>query len=80
MTTTLPGDANRIAVLLLPNFNALATMALIDPFRAANYLRGPDLPPELQYRWQFLTLGEPDDLAASNGLAVAASPFQAARD
>ena len=80
MTTILPSDASRIAVLLLPNFNALATMALIDPFRAANYLRGPDLPPDLQYRWQFLTLGGSDDLAASNGLAVAASPIQAAGD
>ena len=80
MTTPLAANANRIAVLLLPNFNALATMALIDPFRVANYLRGPDLSPALRYRWDFLALGAPEELTASNGLVVAASPLRAAKD
>ena len=36
----------RIALLILPSFNAMATMALTDPFRAANYLSARPL-----YRW-----------------------------
>lgn len=30
----------RIAILVTPHFNIAATMAFLDPFRAANYLRG----------------------------------------
>ena len=51
-----------IAILLLPTFNAMATVALLDPFRAANYLTG-----EPRYHWQMLSLdGKP--VVASNGL------------
>ena len=54
-----------IAVLLLPFFNAMATMALLDPLRAANYLTGTP-----QYCWDMISLdGEP--VYASNGLQFA---------
>ena len=36
-----------IGVVLLPPFDALATMAFLDPFRAVNYLRGGNL-----YSWE----------------------------
>ena len=55
----------RIAVLTLPSFNVLATMALLDPFRAANYLSAAPL-----YGWQTVALDEAP-VTASNGLAVA---------
>lgn len=54
----------RIAVLLLPSFNAMATTALLDPFRASNYLNG-----EPRYSWQLVTRdGGPVD--ASNGMRL----------
>ena len=54
----------RLAVLLHPSFNALATMAFLDPFRAANYLSANRL-----YEWEFLSLDE-TDMTASNGLSI----------
>ena len=54
-----------IGLLLLPAFNSMAVNAFIDPFRAANYLRGFPL-----YQWHFLSLdGQP--VTASNGFVVA---------
>ncbi len=70
--------ATRFAFLALPNFNALAVTALIDPFRAANYLRGPQVDPASLYTWSFVTLGtESGDrpVVASNGLSIAATPL-----
>ncbi len=63
----LAKDATSIAVLLLPAFNALATMAFLDPFRAANYLTGSTL-----YDWDMVSLAG-DALSASNGLEVAST-------
>ena len=54
----------RIAVLILPSFNAMATMAFVDPFRAANYLGAAPL-----YGWQLVSLDE-RPVTASNGLCV----------
>lgn len=54
-----------IGLLLLPGFNAMAAHAFVDPYRAANYLRG-----EAIYEWPFLSL-DGRDVVASNGLAVA---------
>ncbi len=68
--------ARRIAVLLLPNFNALATTALIAPFRVANYLRGPDVDPGSLYAWRCLTPGEgptPQAVTGSNGMEMQAT-------
>jgi AraC family carnitine catabolism transcriptional activator len=53
-----------IGMLLLPAFNSLAAQSFIDPFRAANYLRGTTI-----YQWQFLSL-DGQDVTASNGLVV----------
>ncbi len=67
--------ANRIAVVLLPNFSGMATAALIDPFRVANYLRGPDVEASALYHWTFLTLDGRDgaNFTASNGLQASAA-------
>lgn len=53
-----------IGMLLLPAFNGLAAQAFIDPFRAANYLRGSTI-----YQWQFLSL-DGQAVTASNGFVV----------
>jgi len=53
-----------IGMLLLPAFNGLAAQAFIDPFRAANYLRGATL-----YQWHFLSLAG-QSVTASNGIVV----------
>lgn len=51
-------------MLLLPGFNSLAAQAFIDPFRAANYLRGSKI-----YSWQFLSQqGGP--VVASSGIEI----------
>lgn len=52
----------RIGVLLLPSFNAMATTALLDPFRASNYLTG-----ERRYSWEFITR-DGGSVTASNGM------------
>ena len=53
-----------IAMLLLPGFNAMAAHAFIDPFRAANYLRG-----DTMYTWPLLS-PEGGDVIASNGFCA----------
>ncbi len=63
------GDAaapsDQLGFVLLPNFNALATMAAIDPFRATNYVSATKL-----YQWTLFSLdGAP--VRASNGVEVA---------
>ena len=58
-------DSISIAVLLLPAFNALATTAFLDPFRAANYLTGSTL-----YAWDLISPSG-GSLSASNGLEIA---------
>ncbi len=59
----------RIAVLLLPSFNALATMALVDPLRAANYIDGRRL-----YEWDFLS-SDDQLLTASNASCFRPNPL-----
>ena len=60
-----PGAAPCVmGMLLLPGFNGLAAHAFVDPFRAANYLRGRTI-----YNWPFLSL-DGGEVTASNGLAV----------
>lgn len=55
----------RIGMVLLPGFNGMACHAFIDPFRAANYLRGTTL-----YDWPILSLSG-GTVSGSNGFAVA---------
>ncbi len=55
----------KLGFVLLPNCNALATFAAIDPFRAANYLSAEQL-----FGWTLLSLdGAP--VRASNGVTIA---------
>ncbi|MEM7428231.1 MAG: GlxA family transcriptional regulator [Pseudomonadota bacterium] len=64
-----------IAILLLEGFNSMAAHAFIDPFRAANYLRG-----ETIYKWPLLSPdGKP--VAASNAMTINADgPLASIRD
>jgi transcriptional regulator GlxA family with amidase domain len=52
-------------VVILPKFNAMATVAFIDPFRAANYLSAKQL-----YTWRFLSL-DAVPVVASNAVTIA---------
>ena len=54
-------------MLLCPGFNGFAAQAFVDPFRAANYLRG-----ERIYAWDFLSL-DGGAVRASNGLEFGAT-------
>ena len=54
----------RIGMLLLHGFNSLAAHAFIDPFRAANYLRGNKI-----YHWDFLSI-DGGSVVASNGIEI----------
>lgn len=63
-----------IAVLAVPNFNAMATFAFLDPFRAANYLSNETL-----YRWRLFALGD-GLVPASNGIGIASEPLAALKD
>ena len=61
-----------IGLLVLPAFNSMAVNAFIDPFRAANYLRGQAL-----FRWQFLSL-DGGSVLASNGMSLGdTTPYEA---
>ncbi|KIC21073.1 MULTISPECIES: GlxA family transcriptional regulator [unclassified Leisingera] len=62
-------DTTEILILVTPHFNLAATMAFLDPFRAANYLAGKQL-----FQWQIAS--EAGTLCrASNGLEIAVSPL-----
>lgn len=50
-------------MVLLPGFNGMAAQAFIDPFRAANYLRGTTL-----YDWPLLSL-DGGSVTSSNGFS-----------
>ena len=64
-TIDAPRDPSwRIGMLLLPGFNAFASQAFLDPFRAANYLRA-----ERIYAWDFLSL-DGGGVLASNGVEI----------
>ncbi len=58
------GSSCVIGMLVLPGFNSMAAHAFVDPFRAANYLRGATV-----YQWPFLSL-DGGGVTASNGLTV----------
>ena len=55
----------RLGMVLLPGFNGMAAHAFIDPFRAANYLRGTTL-----YDWPLLSV-DGGTVAGSNGFSIA---------
>lgn len=65
---------HHIALVLTPNFNAMATIAFLDPLRAANYLNNGAL-----YRWRLFSSAG-GALPASNGLSLMTEPLAAADD
>ncbi|MEW2911168.1 GlxA family transcriptional regulator [Leisingera sp. JC11] len=63
-------ETTEILVLVTPHFNLAATMAFLDPFRAANYLAGKQL-----FQWHIAS--EAGALCrASNGLEIATQPLE----
>lgn len=64
----------QILVVVTANFNLAATMAFIDPFRAANYLEGTTL-----FRW-VLSSPAGGPCLASNGVAIATRELAAVKD
>ncbi|MBC6438037.1 MAG: GlxA family transcriptional regulator [Rhodobacteraceae bacterium] len=67
-------DAVLIQVIVTPYFNAAATMGFIDPFRAANYLKGCAL-----FRWTLLSEAG-GAIPASNGVEIATAPLAGLRE
>lgn len=67
--TAAPSQIQRLLVLVTPNFNLTATVGLIDPLRAANYLDGV-----ARFRW---TIASADGgvTLASNGLGLQTTPL-----
>lgn len=64
----------KILIVVTPNFNLAATMAFIDPFRAANYLEGLT-----RFRWILVSpAGGP--CLASNGVTVQTERLDAVQD
>ena len=60
-----------IAIIVAPGFNIAATMAFVDPFRAANYLDGTPV-----FRWTFYSAAS-GLCSASNGSALQTEPLKA---
>ncbi len=65
-----PAGSCTIAMLLLENFNNMAAQAFIDPFRAANYLKGQAL-----YNWPWLSLNGNSVIASNSAGLGPAQPF-----
>lgn len=59
-----------ILLLVTPSFNLAATMAFVDPFRAANYLEGRSI-----YHWKLASVAGGHCLA-SNGLTMQTASLQ----
>ncbi|MGE7991722.1 GlxA family transcriptional regulator [Pseudomonas sp. NPDC089554] len=64
----------RFLVIVFPYFNAAATTAFVDPFRAANYLSG-----ESRFHWAFASL-EGAGVKASNGMELCTQAVATLRD
>ena len=62
-------ELTEILVLVTPHFNLAATMAFLDPFRAANYLAGKQL-----FQWSIAS-ETGAHCQASNGVEVAVRPL-----
>ena len=69
MANGFSSQAASISVLLAPGYNMAATLAFIDPFRAANYLSGAPF-----YRWALFGVGDGAP-RASNGLTIDVQPL-----
>ncbi|QCI12976.1 GlxA family transcriptional regulator [Pseudomonas putida] len=64
----------RFLVIVFPYFNAAATTAFVDPFRAANYLAG-----ESRFHWEFASL-QGGGIRASNGMDMFTQSLANLRD
>jgi len=60
-----PGEATRVAFVLVPRFNMMSLAALLEPMRIANYLS-----PWPLYHWEYLS-AEGGEVPASNGMRQA---------
>ena len=69
MTQHKQEGATWIRILVTPDFNLAATMAFVDPFRAANYLEGVGL-----FRWHFVS-EQGGTVRASNGASLMTEPL-----
>lgn len=74
MEPGISGLSLNISVILVPDFNAMATFAFIDPFRAANYLGN-----EAMFRWRFFS-SHSGSLTASNTATVMVEPLSRMRE
>jgi AraC family carnitine catabolism transcriptional activator len=63
-----------ILVIVMPNFNLAATVAFIDPFRAANYLEG-----RTHFRWGVASIPG-GAVVASNGMTLETKALSAVQD
>lgn len=68
MNAELP-ETKKLVVLVTPHFNLAATMAFLDPFRAANYLEG-----SLRFEW-YLASADGGEVLSSSGVSVVTSPL-----
>ncbi len=68
------GRIMNLVVIVTPNFNMFATMAFIDPFRAANYLDGIT-----HFSWRVASL-QGGACVASNGTRLWSEPLTAVQD
>lgn len=66
-------DVTEIVVLVTPHFNLAATMAFLDPFRAANYLAGRQM-----FRWRIASTNA-QLCRASNGFEIAVEKLESQR-
>lgn len=66
VSSSIDDTSFKMGMVLLDGFNCMALNAFIDPFRAANYLRGKRL-----YDWEFVTISG-QRIAASNGMTIVA--------
>lgn len=66
-----PKETVVLLILVVPNFNVSATMAFIDPFRAANYLDGRP-----HFRWHLVS-EDGGTCLGSNGISVETKPLSA---
>ncbi|NOD93953.1 helix-turn-helix domain-containing protein [Ruegeria sp. HKCCD4884] len=63
--------STRVLVIVAPSFNMAATMAFIDPFRAANYLDGKPY-----FKWDFVSEAG-GFCVSSNGAGIETQPLDA---
>ena len=64
----------KFLVVIFPYFNAAATAAFVDPFRAANYLSGKTC-----FHWEFAS-SEGGLVRASNGMDLSTQSLDGLRD